>query len=206
MVGLGIPGQDVDLQHLTDEALSALVKEDSEAAFCELLARYLPFIRKKAGAYGWAGLEPDDLSQEASMGLLSAAKATIRTPGPPFVPMRRSAWNADFFRLIKLRPGKKHIPLNQYVSLNDSAGGQNAGIDLPSDRMADPEELLIGREDLERMERRIEETLSGLEKNVLSYYLGGASYEEIARALHISEKAVDNALQRVRCKLRKTVS
>ncbi len=203
---MGIPGQDVDLQHLTDEALSALVKEDSEAAFCELLARYLPFIRKKAGAYGWAGLEPDDLSQEASMGLLSAAKSYNPDAGASFRTYAAVCMERRLFSAYKIATRQKHIPLNQYVSLNDSAGGQNAGIDLPSDRMADPEELLIGREDLERMERRIEETLSGLEKNVLSYYLGGASYEEIARALHISEKAVDNALQRVRCKLRKTVS
>ena len=44
--------------------------------------------------------------------------------------------------------------------------------------------------------------LSGLEQETLSLYLSGLSYEEIAAQLNLSTKAVDNALQRVRRKLR----
>lgn len=202
---MGIPEQTVDLQCLTDEALVVFVREGREAAFCELLARYIPFIRKKAGTYGFAGIDPEDMSQEAALGLLSAAKSYSREVGAPFCAYAAVCMERRMMTMYKAATRKKHIPSDQFISLNDTDSAEGAGCCLSSDRASDPEELLIGRENLERVERRIEEILSGMEKNVLFNYLGGASYREIARQLHISEKAVDNALQRVRCKLRKAV-
>ena len=50
--------------------------------------------------------------------------------------------------------------------------------------------------------QKIKTLLSGLEQETLTLYLSGLSYEEMAQRLHCSTKAVDNALQRVRRKLR----
>jgi len=70
-------------------------------------------------------------------------------------------------------------------------------------RASNPEDLLIGQEDLRRIEGRIGEMLSDLEWEVLTSYLDGRSYLEIAEDLGRHVKSIDNALQRVKRKLEK---
>ena len=61
---------------------------------------------------------------------------------------------------------------------------------------------MIDRENLDRLQARIETELSPLEKQVLDLHLTGMNYIEIARILNREEKSTDNALQRSRAKLR----
>ena len=66
----------------------------------------------------------------------------------------------------------------------------------------DPEQLVIQSEETDARNRRIETLLSLFERQVLKLYLSSYSYEEMSKQLGSSTKAVDNALQRVRRKLR----
>lgn len=66
---------------------------------------------------------------------------------------------------------------------------------------ADPAQLVVQREDVALLRRRLQETLTDLEYEVLMLFLGAYTYEEIAQRLHCTTKTVDNALQRVRRKL-----
>ena len=68
-------------------------------------------------------------------------------------------------------------------------------------KILDPEELIIGREELTAMELKIGEILSELEWEVLMSYIQGKSYQEIAKELERQVKSIDNALQRVKRKL-----
>ena len=68
-----------------------------------------------------------------------------------------------------------------------------------------PEELLIDKENVERLERTIEKELSGFEKQVLDLHMTGMRYSEIARVLGRDEKSTDNALQRIKSKLKKAI-
>ena len=70
-------------------------------------------------------------------------------------------------------------------------------------RITNPEELLIGQEDLSTIESRIGKMLSPLEWEVLLAYLDGRSYQEIAVDLGRHVKSIDNALQRVKRKMEK---
>ncbi len=49
----------------------------------------------------------------------------------------------------------------------------------------------------------MEEELSEFEKQVLDLYITGMSYSQIAKVLGRDEKATDNALQRLKSKIRK---
>ena len=69
----------------------------------------------------------------------------------------------------------------------------------------DPEKLMIDRENLERLENLIDKELSVFEKEVLDLYRTGMSYSQIAKVLGRDEKSTDNALQRLKNKLRKAV-
>ena len=69
--------------------------------------------------------------------------------------------------------------------------------------IADPEEIFINREQMQDIEVKMSELLSSLEMEVLTYYLEGKSYQEIAEQLERHVKSIDNALQRVKRKLGK---
>ena len=66
---------------------------------------------------------------------------------------------------------------------------------------ANPEDMLISREELQEHLDTAKGQLSGFEAKVLSFYLDGLSYQEIADQVKRSPKSVDNAVQRIRRKL-----
>jgi RNA polymerase sporulation-specific sigma factor len=69
--------------------------------------------------------------------------------------------------------------------------------------IASPETMLIDKENMAQLEEMLTSELSTLEKQVLDLYFIGMSTKEIAAILGRTEKATDNALQRMKGKLRK---
>ena len=110
---------------------------------------------------------------------------------------------------IKTATRQKHIPLNTYISLNkpiyDEESDRTLLDILSMAKVTDPEELIISQEELKYIEGEIGEVLSDLEMEVLSSYLDGKSYQEIACDLNRHAKSIDNALQRVKRKLEKSL-
>ena len=108
---------------------------------------------------------------------------------------------------IKTATRQKHIPLNSYVSLNkpiyDEESDRTLLDVITEGRVATLEDMLISQEDVGLIEDRIGQMLSSLEREVLSAYLEGKSYQEIALELDRHVKSIDNALQRVKRKLEK---
>ena len=83
---------------------------------------------------------------------------------------------------------------------------QNIIIDrLAAKKNVEPGVALIKTEELEQLMIDVKRELSNLEKKVLAYYIQGASYDEISRALDCGNKSVDNALQRIRKKIGKKI-
>ena len=68
--------------------------------------------------------------------------------------------------------------------------------------VSDPEQQLIDNEGFADLQKKIKKSLSSFEQKVLSHYLSGSSYVQTARSLNTTVKAVDNALSRIRKKLR----
>ena len=93
----------------------------------------------------------------------------------------------------------KHAPLNSYVELSPELG---EGISQLKEKS--PEDLLIDQENIESLRREILKIATPLEQEILNAYLNGQSYTEIARHLNKDPKSIDNALQRIRRKLKKT--
>ena len=96
------------------------------------------------------------------------------------------------------------MPLNTYVSLYMNVEDSDNFVleeRLESSRQEDPEKLLLAKEQWKDRNERIRKELSKLEQKVLTLYLQGLSYDAIAEQLGKTEKAVDNALQRIRTKL-----
>lgn len=66
-----------------------------------------------------------------------------------------------------------------------------------------PQSLFLDKESMRELSRRIQSVLSELEYTIFELYIGGYSYFEIAARVGKSEKSVDNALCRIKIKLKK---
>ena len=100
----------------------------------------------------------------------------------------------------------KHIPLNNYISLSRPVGNEEyerTMMDvIPSHARDNPEDMLIVRESVDSMIRKIKERLTELEYKTLTLFIDGKSYQEIADMLGCNKKTIDNALQRIKRKVR----
>jgi len=107
---------------------------------------------------------------------------------------------------VRVSSRLKHLPLNEYISLNypvnDEDGKETTLMDLlPDPNTRSPEDILTGIEERDRLETQIEALLSPLEKKVLHLFLKGLDYIQIAEIIDKTPKSVDNALQRVKQKI-----
>ena len=93
--------------------------------------------------------------------------------------------------------------------MREPGGGEDEEGEVLSalaDRGLGPEEQFIDRESVERLEQQIERELSGFEKQVFELYITGMGYSQIARLLGRDEKSTDNALQRLKGKIRRMIA
>lgn len=199
---LGLP----DYEALTDEELIERIRMGDSDAEDVLYIRYKQVVRSKARTYFLVGADREDIIQEGMIGLYKAVCDYEFGKQASFRAFAELCITRQIITAIKSATRKKHIPLNTYVSLSrpvyEDGDGERTLIDvLETTRISDPEEALIGRESYEAVARDIENTLSKLEREALSLYLQGLSYQQIAAAMGRSTKCVDNAIQRVKKKL-----
>lgn len=190
---------------LSDEELLAMHRAGNPRAEDTLYARYKQIVRSKARTYFLIGADREDIIQEGMIGLYKAVLDYQPDRQASFRSFAELCITRQIISAIKSATRKKHMPLNTYISFNRSVfDGDNERplIDvLTSTRMTDPEEVLIGRENYAAVADSIEHSLSKLEHSALGLYLYGYSYQQIADALQVTTKSVDNAIQRVKKKL-----
>ena len=183
---------------ISPEQLAQQAKAGDNGAFVELFLRILPVIRKKVFRYCPQNMEREDLMQEGAIGFLSAVKRYDPRLKIPFVAFASVCIENKIISALRSSGRRKNLPLNLSVPLSSISEEMQMG--LPS---ADPAEVFIGREQLKSVVQAMRTQLSPLEQQVLTHYLSGCSYGEVASRLGLTEKSVDNALQRIRLKLRK---
>ena len=190
-----------------DEDVVLLCQDGNSLAVEYLLNKYKNFVRSKARSYFLIGADHEDIVQEGMIGLYKAIRDYRPEKLSSFRAFAELCITRQIITAIKTATRQKHIPLNSYVSLNkplyDDESDRTLMDVCAEGHSANPEEMLISQEDLEGIHRRIDEVLSGLEQEVLTAYLAGKSYQEIADNLGRHVKSIDNALQRVKRKLEK---
>jgi len=192
----------------SDQELIRRFRQGDGQAELALYERYKPIVRGKSRSYYLAGADREDLVQEGMIGLYKALRDYDPEKGQSFRSFADMCVTRQILSAVKTAARKKHQPLNSYVSLTRPAYGEEESDRTLSDlvsqsRISDPEELLIGSEDRKILERCIRTELSPLEKKTLHLYLAGLTYTQIAAGLGRDEKAVDNAMQRIKHKLDK---
>lgn len=189
----------------TDNELILLSREGNSQAEEELVKRYIKSVRICARPYFLAGGDSEDLIQEAMLGLLSAIRTYNLSSQASFKTYAEQCIHNRIFSAIESASRFKHMPLNQGVSLDDFCEmlsvNSTTNYDYPSYR--ETEEEVLAKEDSSELATDKNNILSNFEKSVLEMYLQGLSYKEIAVRLNKTEKSIDNAVQRIRKKMRK---
>ena len=182
---------------LNDNELCYMVKNNDLNAFDQLLKRYTALIRGKVKKFSFCKTETEDLFQEGVMGLLSAARTFNDSFEVKFSSYASTCVERCLINVLKSEKRKKCFPEGNLVYIEDS------DLDIISGEVSTPESLFIVKESLEQKKSQLKSILSDLEFKVTFLYLDGCTYTEIANKLLISPKSVDNAMQRIKRKLRK---
>jgi len=182
----------------TDEELIILMQGNDGLAEESLLNKYKAVVRKKVRAMYLVGGETDDLIQEGMIGLFKAVRDYRADKAASFVTFAGLCIDRQLYNAIQSSNRKKHGPLNSYVSLS----GDDFENELKQLSEQSPEAIVIARENIKGIQRRIKEKLSAFENEVLKSYLEGNDYIQIADMLKREPKSIDNALQRIRAKVK----
>lgn len=180
--------------------------------FCQeyLINKYENFVKAKAKSYFLIGADKEDIYQEGMIGLYKAIRDFNPDKLSSFKAFAELCITRQIITAIKTATRQKHIPLNTYVSLNkpiyDDESDRTLLDILSGVKITDPEELVISKEEVKNISNEIGDILSDLEMKVLTLYLNGKSYQEIAIDLGRCSKSIDNALQRVKRKLEKCLN
>lgn len=193
---------------LSDEELIDRLRGGERQITDYIMDKYKNLVRKKAKSMYILGADNDDLIQEGMIGLFKAVRDYDPGRDASFYTFADLCISRQMYNAVQASRREKHTPLNTYISLYaDMAEAENDGNStelvnvIASAVETNPEQLMIDRENV----ADIEKELSSFEKQVLDLYITGMSYSQIARVLSRDVKSTDNALQRLKAKLRKAV-
>ncbi len=191
-------------QNNTDEENIRLIREEKDdAAMDYLIKKYMGVVKKESRTLYIIGAENEDIIQEGMIGLFKAVRDFDPSKGASFSTFANLCVKRQLITAVKQSNRKKHSPLNSYVSFYSTDDDESYLVDeLAADKNTEPERMMLGKDQSEKINEYIDRYLSKYEKSVLSEYLSGISYEEIAEHLAKTPKSIDNAVQRIRKKLK----
>ncbi len=199
----------------SDEELILMLRDGDKQVIDFIMDKYKNLVRSKAGSMYILGADREDLIQEGMIGLYKAVRDYDTGRDASFFTFADLCVSRQMYTAIQAAGRQKHAPLNFYISLY--AGNGEGDSETPkeegelinsiiSQAEKNPEEVLIDKENVELLEKTIEKELSNFEKQVLDLYLTGMKYGQIAKVLGRDDKSTDNALQRIKMKLKKALS
>ena len=179
-------------EKLTDEELIRRLRMGETGIIDYLMEKYKNLVRKEANAMYLLGGETDDLIQEGMIGLFKAIRDYDDTKETSFFHFAELCITRQLYKAVEASNRKKHAPLNSYVSFY-SENSEN-GYPLA--------ETLIDQENVAQFWEKLRTHLSKMEREVLDQYLAGFHYQQIAEKMGKSPKSIDNALSRIKAKIR----
>lgn len=201
---------DKNFASFSDEDLTILAQQGNDKALDFLLSKYIVYVRSKSLSYYIVGADRDDIIQEGMIGLFKAVRDFSSERGVTFKTFADVCVTRQIITAVKNASRQKHAPLNFYISLNKPMSDDDEGSTfedvLGHASNLNPEDILIKKEDADILGTEMNKILSRFELEVLSLYLGGNSYADIAKIIGKDSKSVDNALQRIKKKFEKISS
>ena len=204
-----------EYEGLSDEELILAFRDGDDKVMDYLMEKYKDLVRKKAGSMFILGADKEDLIQEGMIGLYKAVRDYDSGRDASFFTFADLCVARQIYKAVEAGNRKKHTPLNSYVSIyiDSERSDENSG-SAENDTIAKmiasieelgPEDEFIDKEQTRLLEQEIFEALSDFERQVLNLRITGMDYVQIARVLGRDEKSTDNALSRIKSKVRKII-
>lgn len=166
----------------------------NEKAFEQLKNKYDYLIKSIIVNFVNSYLDYDDLYQEATLGFLNSVKTFNKNKNANFKTYSSSCIKNKVICAYRASERDKNKPINNSMQIEKIS-------EFLTEK--DPQDIVLSKENYKNVKRKIITKLSKVEEQVLILFLNGEKYKDIAQILNISEKSVNNALQRARNKLRK---
>ena len=190
-----------DYDNRSDESLLESYRRGDQGVSDYLMEKYKGLVKRKARAFYLIGGETDDLIQEGMIGLFKAVRDYQPDRDTSFVTFARLCIERQIYSAIQNSNRQKNIPLNSYIPLTQEKDTDImlASLDIHAQS---PESIIISKENARFLYEMIKTRLSRMEVEVLERYLRGAGYAEIGQQMGKPAKSIDNAIQRIRKKIR----
>lgn len=206
-------GKYSDYRQCSDDELIDRLRRGEEPIMDYICDKYKNLVRSKAKSMFILGADSEDLIQEGMIGLFKAVRDYDMGRDASFYTFAELCISRQMYTAVQASKRQKHLPLNTYVSLDSGstqADGEGREPQTLAELLADrtelsPEELFLDKERAAFLEKAIEEELSDFERQVLELSMTGMGYVQIAKVLGRDEKATDNALQRLKAKVRRVL-
>lgn len=211
---MAVSKENLDLENSTsiiDEDYEVVKKAQNGDIMAQnmIINKYKPMVISKSKTYFLIGADRDDIIQEGLIGLYKSIRDYNCNKSSSFKHFADICVTRQMITAVKAATRQKHKPLNTYISLNRPIyedDSEKTYFETYIDEIeTDPEKLIIGKEDFKNIEKKIEEILSKFEKDVFMLYINGFSYNTISKILNKDSKSIDNAIQRVKRKLEKSL-
>lgn len=180
-------------------------RQGDSRIFERLFHECLPLLRSVARRYFLPTGDANDLLQEATIGFIQAVRDFQPDQGMTFRGFVAMCATRQVLTALKSATRHNQTLLTSALSLEHPATTRPGGRPLEEvipDESPSPEDILIHHEEITFISTAIPEVLGPYEQAVVRLFLQGLSYSEIAATCGRSPKSVDNALSRIKRKMR----
>ncbi|MBR6113271.1 MAG: sigma-70 family RNA polymerase sigma factor [Bacilli bacterium] len=203
----------MNYKDFNDNELLSYIKENSEEANELLYDKYRPLIEKNARRLkkycGNTGIELNDLVQEGMIGLSKAINTFNDSKETSFYTYAKTCIERTQITFVVGSHRKKHSILNESMPFevfdDDKEDMKYVEVFL-ADNSYNPESVITDEENLTDFKSKLLDMLTPFEHEVLQLKSSGFDYKEIADMLEKDKKQVDNAIQRIRSKLKNAIN
>ena len=194
----------MDYKDYNDYELIEYINEGNEEANNILIKKYEPLIIKIATKMlpycKNNGLEKNDLIQEGMVGLSHALDRYQEQKDTLFYTYAKTCIERKIISVVIGSNRNKNKILNESISYDNE---ENLLLKFMSDTKQTPEEAVLNVAIEEDLVNRINEVLTDLEQQVFTLLINGFKYKEIAEILDKDQKSIDNAIQRIKTKIKR---
>lgn len=191
---------------MTDNSLEQLInkaKNGDVIAMDVLLKKYAFLVRKRANGLFLIGADKDDLIQEGMIGLFKAVISYNEEKDASFDTFASLCINRQMISAIRGANRYKHKLLNEYISIYSDENQQETqyAVSIPDNKF-NPENIITQEETMEHILSKISGRLSKMESDVFDLLIEGQTITFMCKTLEKDAKSIDNAIQRVKNKVR----
>lgn len=191
---------------MTDNSLEQLInkaKNGDVIAMDVLLKKYAFLVRKRANGLFLIGADKDDLIQEGMIGLFKAVISYNEDKDASFDTFASLCINRQMISAIRGANRYKHKLLNEYIPIYSEENQQETqyAVSIPDNKF-NPENIITQEETIEHILSKISSRLSKMESDVFDLLIEGQTITFMCKTLEKDAKSIDNAIQRVKNKVR----